>query len=467
MHEYAVLFPYYGDAPKDVLSQNFRCVQRLNPGVPVIPLIHDGIPVLDGSVDLRGESSAWNDTNKWRGCDAMIYRWFPRRTVDARRYIIYEWDTYATAGIPEFYAPVWDADLAALHCFTQREEPSWWWFREVDRLGDLAPWASGVTPFSGTLLSASALEAICAAPVLHDTFCELRLGTMASFAGVKLTSMPFARGFIDCAPERIFPFSGQRGIYHPVKHLVPPSPAAAPPAPTPPPAPPPPPVVDGATQARIDDRRRLLAQAPLGSRTDIINLLSRAMDLDRYLEIGVADGHNFSQVVARQRHGVDPAVATTFSMTSDAFFAAGHGLEQYDLVFVDGFHEAAQCLRDIENALARLAPHGFVVVHDVNPPTEWHQRPPSEFVSGTEWNGTVWQAIVQLRQRRPDLRVVTVDVDWGCGVIWRPRTGEAPRLPATDGDLPLTWAELERHRRTWLNLVTTDELRAILRDELG
>jgi predicted O-methyltransferase YrrM len=195
---------------------------------------------------------------------------------------------------------------------------------------------------------------------------------------------------------------------------------------------------------------------PISSRTDVLNYLVASRGFERYLELGVEGGESFSQVIAPFRHGVDPNGAATFAMTSDEFFERGLGFPSYELVFIDALHEEQACLRDIEHALERLAPGGCIVVHDANPPTEWHQRPASEYKPGTAWNGTVWKAVVRFRERHPDIAVTTLDLDWGCAVIW-PGPAVAPP-PAVPDDL--RWADLESRRAELLNLVpaTWEEL---------
>ena len=219
MHEYAILFTYHGGARSDVLAQNLDRLRRFNPDVPIIPLIHDGARTVEGSVDLSRAPCPWDTTDKWRSCDTMIYRWFPDRSVRAERYVLCEWDTYSTTSIRDFYAPVWDAEVAAVDAFTRDENPDWLFFREIPLLGALAPFASAVVPFSGTLFSAAALEAICAGPILRAPFCELRIATLARHAGLKLTPMPFAKSFISWNPYEIR-VSEAPGVYHPVKEIV-------------------------------------------------------------------------------------------------------------------------------------------------------------------------------------------------------------------------------------------------------
>ncbi|WP_158621668.1 class I SAM-dependent methyltransferase [Corallococcus aberystwythensis] len=190
----------------------------------------------------------------------------------------------------------------------------------------------------------------------------------------------------------------------------------------------------------------------IATRTDILNALIARYGFSRYLEIGIGDPvHNFERIVAALKHSVDPAPGATYRMGSDAFFASAPPEQRYDLIFIDGLHEEEQVLRDIEGALARLTPEGAVVLHDTNPPTEWHQRPPEEYASGTEWNGTVWRAVVRFRLNHPEVPLYTVDTDWGCTVI-RPADGPAQPLSGVSAN-DLTWAQLDLHRDQWLNLL--------------
>jgi Methyltransferase domain len=201
--------------------------------------------------------------------------------------------------------------------------------------------------------------------------------------------------------------------------------------------------------------RRLLYAIPyvlerqaLSTRTEVLNCLVSWCGLDRYLEIGVARGENFAGVIAPIRHSVDPQGNATFPMTSDDFFASRRGCQEYDLVFIDGLHEEEQVIRDIDNALTRLSSRGRIVLHDANPPTEWHQRPTSEYAIGEEWNGTVWKGVVRFRARHPELSLVTLDVDWGCAVF---RRGDpAPTRVAVPNDL--TWDVFAERREELLNL---------------
>jgi hypothetical protein len=192
-------------------------------------------------------------------------------------------------------------------------------------------------------------------------------------------------------------------------------------------------------------------------RFDIINGLIEKNEYRRYLEIGVEGGDAVRSVRCALKHGVDPASSNaTFQLPSDDFFGLLRADFMYDCIFVDGMHEEEQVMRDIDNSLAHLNPGGTIVVHDLNPPTAWHQRDyeVAKLNGCRQWNGTVWRAWVRFRASRPDLTLAVVDTDWGCGIIQR-GSQECLDLPN-----PFTYAQLEADRTRWLNLISVDEFRS-------
>ena len=91
-------------------------------------------------------------------------------------------------------------------------------------------------------------------------------------------------------------------------------------------------------------------------------------------------------------------------------------MSRFDVTFIDGLHEEHQADRDIVNSLKHLNPRGIIVLLDCLPPDEWHQRPPAAFLSGENWNGTVWKSALKAMVAS-EWRCYVVDCDWGCGVI--------------------------------------------------
>jgi hypothetical protein len=192
-------------------------------------------------------------------------------------------------------------------------------------------------------------------------------------------------------------------------------------------------------------------------RFDIINYLIQKNGYKSYLEIGVEAGDSIQQIKIDKIYGVDPNSSNplvTHKMTSDEFFKQLSPQDKYDIVFIDGLHVYEQVLRDILNSLEHLTSTGTIVVHDCNPPSEWHQRSYEEAQKNgcRLWNGTVWKAIVWLRANRSDVSVCTVNTDWGCGIIRKGSHKVLEGVPAT-----LEYSDLEKNRVNWLNLISTEQ----------
>ena len=159
--------------------------------------------------------------------------------------------------------------------------------------------------------------------------------------------------------------------------------------------------------------------------------------------------------------GVDPMRGGTHRMTSDIYFET-HPYETFDVIFVDGLHEAQQVYRDVLNALRVLRPNGMILLHDCNPTNEESAstyRTSSVFA----WNGDVWKALVALRLR-DDLDIITIDTDHGIGVIRKgtPNTklSEYWRTVLNPYPIPfLNYTHLEQHRTELLNLKTIREFK--------
>ncbi len=161
-------------------------------------------------------------------------------------------------------------------------------------------------------------------------------------------------------------------------------------------------------------------------RYDIINALIKRHGYKKYLEIGVQNPiHCFDKIKCQQKNGVDPNPHygtnpkikewyshAIFELTSDEFFGKmdanpdGIPLEKFDIIFIDGLHEAEQVKRDIANSLRWLAPGGKIVMHDCNPTTEIMQKVPREV---KEWTGDVWKALVSYRADAEWLNLQTAE----------------------------------------------------------
>ena len=187
-------------------------------------------------------------------------------------------------------------------------------------------------------------------------------------------------------------------------------------------------------------------------RIAIVNHLITTKKYKSYLEIGVrnkADMHH--RVLASRRASVDPDpnADAEYCMTSDEYFQSHN--EKLNIIFIDGLHEGEQVRADIHNSLLVLNDGGIILLHDLNPPTEFHDRTIFE-VNGQfpAWNGTSWEGYAWYRRHRKNLNMCVVDTDWGIGIIH-----EGTQKP---WDGPVSgYSSLEKDRKMLLNLISVKE----------
>jgi hypothetical protein len=180
------------------------------------------------------------------------------------------------------------------------------------------------------------------------------------------------------------------------------------------------------------------------SRTHIINSIVKHVKATKYLEIGISDGNNFSNIDCECKVGVDPELLTsaTYHLTSDDFFKENK--ETFDVIFLDGLHHSDQLERDINNSLEILNENGIILCHDMIPISYEQQKIP--YTTG-KWTGDVWKTFVKFRQTREDLEMFTLDIDMGIGIIMK---GKQKLLKLTE---ELTYENFEKRKFEWLNIM--------------
>lgn len=95
-------------------------------------------------------------------------------------------------------------------------------------------------------------------------------------------------------------------------------------------------------------------------RVKLVRYLVERFGYKSYLEIGCDANQTFGKsqtLFANYAYCVDPNQGGTHRMTSDAYFAKNK--LRYDLIFVDGLHDAIQVLKDVDNALRVLNDGGI------------------------------------------------------------------------------------------------------------
>ncbi len=222
--------------------------------------------------------------------------------------------------------------------------------------------------------------------------------------------------------------------------------------------------------ARTDSERK---KRPL--RHDVINLLLQSLHKNEltYLEIGVKNpSKNFNKVNADNKYSVDPGVEykenpVDFKMTSDEFFRklkSGQIFNKeisFDVIFIDGLHLASQADKDIENALEVINDEGFIVLHDCNPPTEWHAREEHYYKLSPAknfWNGTTWKAFCKYRLNK-NLNSACINTDWGIGIITKKKIFNYLH---EDKNPFYEFKIFSENKKIILNLIDMDELKNLV-----
>jgi hypothetical protein len=198
-------------------------------------------------------------------------------------------------------------------------------------------------------------------------------------------------------------------------------------------------------------------------RWEIINRIIEKKGYQNYLEIGVRDGECFKEICCENKIGVDPYPAsnhTTHIMTSDTFFEQIDQNQKFDIIFIDGLHLDFQVDRDIENSLNHLSEGGTIVLHDCNPPTEHHaaESPIYTPPANGAWNGTVYLSLIRLRLNNSNLKLVTVNDDWGVGILTKEKVNETLNVFPNDD---LNWEFFDQNRNEILNLISPEEFEEI------
>lgn len=215
------------------------------------------------------------------------------------------------------------------------------------------------------------------------------------------------------------------------------------------------------------------------NRWDIINHLIKKHNYKSYLEIGYYKGWSFDQVECETKVAVDPspckydwemsaeygALITDghnciYKYKSDDFFnyidqsTLPSSLRTWDIIFIDGLHEASQVERDIENSLKHLSKGGTIVLHDCNPPKYEHT---TTGIDGC-WTGDCYKAFIKFRAEHPEYDCFTVDTDWGVGIIRIAQKDESRCLISDLSNEELhDWNFFDKQRRTLLNLISPEE----------
>ncbi len=189
-------------------------------------------------------------------------------------------------------------------------------------------------------------------------------------------------------------------------------------------------------------------------RTPIINHIIQKNNFNSYLEIGTHNGSNFDKIIIKEKIGVDPKPLKEdpkiIRISSDNFFKTNNS--KYDIIFIDGLHLEDQADRDLKNSINYINDNGIIIMHDCNPPSEFHQRQNYKINEKfPPWNGTAWRSYVKLRMKNKNLSMCCVDCDWGVGII---KKGKQKLYNFIED---FSYWDLHNDRKTILNLISVKQ----------
>ncbi len=177
IHDCCILFPYHKDSA--LTFRHHELLKKHNPHTPVIPLSH-GCSAIPDTFNISKLPSLWDESNQWRSMDVFFYKWFMNRTVTAKRYVLVEYDVYTEISVNDYFSDVWDNEVGTPHTIGLESLGKWQWFGEIHSKlpAHMQANACGIVPLATTLVSHDALAKITdQAKLIHDAFCELRMGT--------------------------------------------------------------------------------------------------------------------------------------------------------------------------------------------------------------------------------------------------------------------------------------------------
>lgn len=218
MEEAVILYSHFRN---DEISRNHRDLLRKHNPFPVVPLYCDdemgGTPLEDA---VRIPMTYTRGRN-WHNIDWLLREWYrSTHRILAERYIWLDWDCYVNTPIKTWYGELWNSDFVGSKSVRLGEQ--WWWFQQRDGLPhDLFPYASGVVPLNGVLLSLKALSCYASITIPEGIFCELRLATVLSSKGIQVSELPESKAASNIyLPGGASVVVSGNGLFHPVKQLV-------------------------------------------------------------------------------------------------------------------------------------------------------------------------------------------------------------------------------------------------------
>lgn len=134
---------------------------------------------------------------------------------------------------------------------------------------------------------------------------------------------------------------------------------------------------------------------------------------ENYLELGVRHGETFYKVqrLCKKATGVDIAPTIhepNIIETSTDEYISKLTTEQFDMVFIDAYHEKSQVLKDFWGIAPYVIDDGFIFLHDTYPCDERMTSP--------EYTHNCWEAALELKQQ-DEWEILTLPFNPGLTIL--------------------------------------------------
>ena len=219
MDEAVVLLTHYRN--DEVTQHHYDLLRKYN-DFPIVPLYCDDGQATQPLDDAVQVPMTFRRGRAWHNLDWICWQWFQDVSrINAKRYIWLDWDCRVDVPLQQWYGDQWSDDFVASRVLQPPEK--WYWFRTQRPFLPhvLTPFARGVTPLNGLLLSRHAMMTYAHEQLPEGIFCEFRLATVLASRGIEASQLPREKA----ATNRFLPQGDSievagPGFHHPVKHLV-------------------------------------------------------------------------------------------------------------------------------------------------------------------------------------------------------------------------------------------------------
>lgn len=141
---------------------------------------------------------------------------------------------------------------------------------------------------------------------------------------------------------------------------------------------------------------------------NIIKEIVKNTSCNNYLELGIYDGLNISEIApfVKRAVGVDFLDKREYfnyefiQSSTDDFFINNN--EIYDIIFIDADHNVDSVKKDLENSLKILNKHGIIFLHDTHPKESYLLDP--------GYCNNCYQIINYIKEYHPELELINLPI---------------------------------------------------------